>query len=351
MSCLNFNHSFTYDFSNKTILQIRDLNKLLTLDIELSLACNYNCKYCYTSAGQKGENELSLTELQQLVDQAKYVGVQTIIIIGGGEPLLYPHMKEIISYIFAKQINIVLFTNGSLIDISMANFLLQHDVFPVIKVNGINPQTINWLCGKEDAYKYFIRALSNLESAGYTKQNNRIGISTIICRQNYSEIVPLWKWVRDSNFIPYFERVSPQGRASENDLQISADDLKNLFEELSEIDRTHYHIVWESSHPPIAGASCNRHYYSVYIRANGDVIPCSGIDYVIGNIRTASLQDIISNSQELQQLRHIDETIKGKCKTCESKSLCYGCRGNAYQLTKDFLAEDPYCWKPDRGIK
>ena len=345
MSCLNFNNSFTYDFSNKTIFQIRDLDKLLTLEIELSLACNYSCKYCYASAGQKGPSELSLSELKGVVDQAHEMGVQTIIIIGGGEPLLYPHIKEIIAYIFSKSMNIVLFTNGSLIDIDMAKYLLQHNVFPVIKVNGINPQTINWLCGNKNAYRHFIRALYNLEAAGYAEQNSRIGISTIICRQNYSEIIPLWRWVRDSKFIPYFERVSPQGRALKNDLQVSVDDLKKLFEELSEVDRTNYNIIWESNHPPIAGASCNRHYYSVYIRANGDVIPCSGIDCVVGNIRITSLQDIISNSKVIQQLRHINETVKGKCKRCESKTLCYGCRGNAYQMTGDFLAEDPFCWK------
>ena len=33
MSCLNFNNTFKYGFSKELILQTRDLNKLLTLDL------------------------------------------------------------------------------------------------------------------------------------------------------------------------------------------------------------------------------------------------------------------------------------------------------------------------------
>lgn len=348
MSCLNFDKNYRYSFSEKMIIQIRDLNKLLTLELELSHECNYGCKYCYSSAGKKENNELTFLEICEIVDQAKNLGVQTIVIIGGGEPLVYPYIKDLITYIFSKQIGIILFTNGSYIDQEMADFLWTHDVFPVLKVNGIRPKTINWLCGNPQAYKYFIKAISHLQTAGYTKEKNKIGISTIICRQNYDEIIPLWLWVRDNNLIPYFERVSPQGRAIKYNMLISIEELKAVFNKLSEIDKQDYNIQWESNHPPIAGSSCNRHFYSLYVKSNGDVIPCSGIDYTVGNVRNSSLQHIIIESDVLQKLRHIDVTIKGKCKDCDNGPLCYGCRGNAYQLNKDYLAEDPFCWKNER---
>jgi len=322
MSCLNFDENYKYSFSKEMIIQIRDLNKLLTLELELSHECNYSCKYCYSSAGKKLDNELSFTEVCEIVDQAQNLGVQTIVIIGGGEPLLYPHLKDLITYIFSKQISIILFTNGSCLDKEMADFLWTHDVFPVLKVNGIRPKTINWLCGNPQAYKYFIKAISNLQSAGYTKEKNKIGISTIICRQNYDEILPLWKWVRSNNLIPYFERVSPQGRATKYNMEITTEELKEVFDRLSETDHRDYNIQWESNHPPIAGSSCNRHFYSLYVKSNGDVIPCSGIDYTVGNVRNSSLQNIIIESEVLQDLRHIDEKIKGKCKDCDNGLLC-----------------------------
>lgn len=344
MSCLNFEDTFQYSFSKDLIFQTRDLNKLLTLDLELSHKCNYACKYCYTGAGTSMEKELSVEEIKVVIDQACALGVNTIIVIGGGEPLIYPYIKDILLYIAEKGIHIVLFTNGAALDKTMAGFLYHYNIFPVVKINGVRPKTINWLCGHKGAYQNFLRAMTNLRLAGYFTKKNLLGISTVICRQNYNEIIPLWNWARENGIIPYFERVSPQGRAQEYDLCISQIELKQLFEQLARIDKESFGLTWQAVNPPIAGSSCNRHFYSLYVKANGDVIPCAGIDLPVGNVRDQALQDIISFSTVIQDLRHADQRVKGKCHSCDRNDLCYGCRGNAYQLTNDYLAEDPNCW-------
>lgn len=345
MSCIHFDKMYQYSFSSELVKQTRDLNKLLTLEIELSRKCNYKCRYCYSDAGIPLDKELKIAELFEVVNQAKELCVRTIVIIGGGEPLLYPHIKELIKYIFSKGIGMILFTNGSQLDREMADYLYMYRVFPVLKANGIRPKTMNWLCGVPFAYTSFVRALSNLMSAGYDKAENSIGISTVICCQNYEEIVPLWKWVRDNKMIPYFERVTPQGRAKNNDLDISSNRLKEIFDKLAIIDKRDYGIKWDSTHPPIAGSTCERHYYSLYVKSNGDVVPCSGIDLPVGNVRDSCLKDIIINSDVIQQLRHIEINIIGKCLQCDLHNKCYGCRGSAYAHYNDYLAEDPLCWR------
>ena len=158
-------------------------------------------------------------------------------------------------------------------------------------------------------------------------------------------MIHLWSWARENAIIPYFERVSPQGRAMEYDLNISSEELRQLFKKLAQLDKDTYGIEWQAVNPPIAGAVCNRHFYSLYIKSNGDVIPCAGIDLTVGNVRDGSLQQIIMNSPVLQDLRHAEQTVKGKCHDCDAHNLCYGCRGNAYQINHDYLAEDPFCWR------
>lgn len=345
MSCASFDRIYKYPFSDELIMQTRDLDKLLTLELELSHECNYRCRYCYSVAGSKLSNELTLSEVLQVVDQAQDLCVRTIVIIGGGEPLLYPDIKEVIKYIFSKGMNIIVFTNGTLLDKKMSEFLHAYGVFPVLKANGIIPKTMNWLCGNSSAYKNFLKALFNLDEAGYMREDMPIGISTIICRQNYDEIIQLWRWVRSNRLIPYFERVSAQGRAKSNNLTISQKELKELFDKLSNIDEQDFGIKWDSSHPPIAGTSCNRHYYSLYVKADGNVIPCSGIDISVGNVRKESLCNIISQSKIIQELRNIDSKIKGKCHNCDLGVHCYGCRGSAYEYYNDYLEEDPLCWR------
>ena len=36
--------------------------------------------------------------------------------------------------------------------------------------------------------------------------------------------------------------------------------------------------------------------------------------------------------------------IDAACRACGFAGECYGCRGNAYQATGDYLAADPGCW-------
>ncbi|MDF2841858.1 MAG: moaA nirJ pqqE 1 [Herbinix sp.] len=342
-----FDKVFDYSFSDNLIMQTRDLNKLLTLELELSRVCNYRCKYCYSEAGESIASELSFKELCDIIDQAKVLGTRTVILIGGGEPLLYKDFKKIVNYIYEKRMNIIVFTNGSLVTRDMADFLFQHDVLPIIKINGFQPKIINWLCGNNDAYHNFLNALKYLEEAGYNNTNKKIGVSTIICKQNYNDILLLWDWARENNIIPYFERVIYQGRAENQDLSISQLELKDIYNKINELDKMKYQIEWNLDYCPVIGMTCNRHYYSIYINADASVQPCSGIDLIVGNIRNNSLQDIIINSAVIQELRHIDSNIKGKCKSCKQINHCYGCRGNAYQLNRDYLASDPMCWKID----
>lgn len=344
MGCINFDSNYDYSFSDEQVTKTRDLNKLLTLELELSRKCNYKCKYCYSEAGISLEGELGYDELCNIVDQAKELGVHTIILIGGGEPLLYKNIKDIIKYISTKRINTILFTNGSCMNEEFADFMHEYNVFPVLKVNGLRPKTINWLCENNHAYKSAVKAISCLEMAGYLRPDRKIGISTIICKQNYNDIIPLWEWARDNNAIPYFERVIPQGRAIANDLCITKSELEDIYNRLKQLDKEKYNIEWENDYMPIAGVKCNRHYYSIYVNADGRVQPCSGIDITVGNVRDQSLKEIIVNSEVIQNLRHIETTMKGKCKSCSNIGNCYGCRGNAYQMERDYLASDPMCW-------
>lgn len=350
MGCLSIEANYDYAFSEELISKTRDLNKLLTLELELSRTCNYRCRYCYTEAGTSLTDELSYEELCDVVDQAKELGARTIILIGGGEPLLYKELKAMIKYISMKGLDIILFTNGSCMNTEIAKYLYEYNVFPVLKVNGLKPKTVNWLCDNSKAYRSEVQALICLEEAGYLRSDRKIGISTIICRQNYSDIIPLWKWARENNAIPYFERVIPQGRALENDLCISKEELRKMYRQLQQLDRENYNIIWENDYMPIAGVKCNRHYYSIYVNADGSVQPCSGVDLIAGNIREQRLSDIIRESAVIQDLRHIDRNIRGKCHSCSKITDCYGCRGNAYQMERDYLASDPLCWLPSSEV-
>ena len=138
--------------------------------------------------------------------------------------------------------------------------------------------------------------------------------------------------------------MTPQGRLLENrKLEVDPVDIGRVFAEICAWDRAHG-CQWEPQ-PPLVGKRCLRHKYSALVNARGDVFPCVGIDKKLGNILETPLATILSESHLIQDLKNHREMIKGPCRTCDRAERCYGCRGAAYQMTGDYLASDPLCWR------
>ena len=332
------------EFTPEEIAGARDGNGLLSLELELSHVCNLRCIYCYASAGMPLENELSLDEIKDIIDQAVRLGTRKIVILGGGEPLLYPHLFEVIDYILARGVKADIFTNGQLMTMETARRLYERNVSVALKTNSRNREVQDYLAGQQGAFDNIRQALKALQDAGYPDENHTLGIETIICRQNLGELPDLWRWARNQGIIPYIEIMTLQGRAKEYpDLEVSTEETRILFEELAKIDCEEFGNRW-TPHPPLVGSQCARHEYSCTVTAVGEVQPCPGVNVSAGNVREKPLAEIIAKGKPIQELRNIRKNIKGKCSDCDLGFYCYGCRGHAYQVTGDYLAADPLCW-------
>ncbi len=338
-------------FADDEIAECLDKKGLLSIELEFTKKCNLRCLYCYSSAGESVENELSLDELKSVIYQARELGARKIILLGGGEPLIYSGVRDIVDYINSLGLQQVLFTNGTLVTREIAQFLFKKGVTVIIKSNSMKSEVQDMLAGVRGVFKNIRKGLKFLMDAGYPNGKVSLGIQTVICKQNMAELPSMWTWARENRIIPYFEILTYQGRAKENaDLNVSISEVKAIFERLEAIDRERLGIVWRSR-PTIAAFSCKRHFYSCLINSQGYIQPCPGIDMPIGNIREKPLKDILESSHVITNLRNIYEKIEGPCKTCEDRYKCYGCRGNAYQITGNYLSSDPTCWRFKKGTE
>lgn len=341
---LNYETIHGLDFTNEEIAACLMRGGLLSLELEFSKRCNLKCIYCYASAGSAMDNELELPEIKGVIDQAQELGARKIILLGGGEPLMYEGLEQVVEYIHSKGLKQSIFTNGMLLTEDIAGFLFRHKVSVVIKNNSNIPEVQDTLAGVKGAYNKIRQGLLYLLTAGYPSGECQLGIQTVICRQNIKEIPDMWIWARERGIIPYFEILTTQGRAKEHcELRVSVNEVRDVFEKMEKIDETRFGNKW-SSHPTIASFTCKRHLYSCLVNSQGYIQPCTGIDMPVGNVKTERLADILKRSPVVQKLRNIYENIEGECKGCEFTFDCYGCRGNAYQTTGNYLASDPACW-------
>lgn len=118
--------------------------------LDIAYDCNLKCRYCFGDGGDYGRKRELMTEdkakkcidfwLEHLSPHAKYV----YITFFGGEPLLnYKVLKYATEYIESslngKDITIIysLTTNGTIYSDEIADFLLEHNINPLISIDGI----------------------------------------------------------------------------------------------------------------------------------------------------------------------------------------------------------------------
>lgn len=340
-------HTEYFDFTREQIRQAVAEKRLLAMEVEFNRACNYRCPYCYACDEDSSEDEgdlITSPEIDSVIDQAAALGVRKIVVLGG-EPLLYRELEEKIERITKRGMRAEVFTNGALMNGETAAMLFRNRARVVLKLNSLDQAVQERMTGVKGALEKTFRALAILREAGYSGAPGLLAASSVICSENEKDMTALWRYLRNEGIIPYFEILTPQGRMRRNaHLHVPPRRLEEIFREIAEIDRVEFGRDW-TPQPPLVGGCCFRHHYSCLVNAGGVVMPCVGVTIPIGNIREKSLKDIIFGSKVLQDLKSYENRIKGPCGRCDKKDRCYGCRGAAYQMTGDYLASDPLCWR------
>ena len=77
--------------------------------------CNLSCSFCSCAKRDK-KIELKYEYLKGIMQDAALLGCRAVTITGGGEPLLYPKINELIHFLYNLNIQIGLVTNGTMFE-------------------------------------------------------------------------------------------------------------------------------------------------------------------------------------------------------------------------------------------
>jgi wyosine [tRNA(Phe)-imidazoG37] synthetase (radical SAM superfamily) len=88
----------------------------VSINLDLTTACNYACDHCVDfeilNTGKKYDHERLLASLSQLARR----GLKSVIVIGGGEPTLYPKFTEVMTRMKELGLQLGVVTNGTGMD-------------------------------------------------------------------------------------------------------------------------------------------------------------------------------------------------------------------------------------------
>jgi MoaA/NifB/PqqE/SkfB family radical SAM enzyme len=335
---------YTYDPADA--YRARDEDRLLAVRVETNRSCNLRCRYCYARSGGDAA-ALDIDSLQSLVLQAAQLGARSIVVIGGGEPTLHRHFRQLIRFIHTQGMIPVVFTNAVNLTPRLAEFLYDHNASVMGKCDSLRPSVQDFLAGRPGAFETIRRGMDNLVQAGFTKPADphrlRLGLSFVSCRMNLPEVEDIWHYCRTNHIFPNMEVLTPTGRAQDAlvDQYLTADEIQQYKLRLRELDRRWFGCDW-LVHTPLAASGCLQHLYSLSITLAGDVRPCAPTKFdehpalrregvYPYNVFRRSLADIY-HAPLFRYVRTIDRRLEGRCHNCTHLEECIGCRGYAYAV-------------------
>lgn len=136
---------------------------------EIEPHCNFNCQFCFNklSFAQSGRDlpRLELGVAKEIVKKIAEAGIG-IIRFTGGEPLLYPDLRELIQYSKNLNLSVWLNTNGSLINKDNAPWLAASVENILIPIESYSFDRESEITGFKNSLEKKIQTIKLLKSAG-----------------------------------------------------------------------------------------------------------------------------------------------------------------------------------------
>ena len=325
----------------------------------LTKRCNLNCDHCYLDADFRGgvrTDELGTEECFRVIDQIAEVNPNAFLILTGGEPLLRPDIYEIVRYAADKKFMVVLGTNGTMINHTVAKKIKDAGAHGVgISIDSMDAIKHNKFRGVDQAWENSTKAFEILNEVGVD-----FLIQMSVSEMNYKEIPDVVAYAESIGAIAfnlYFLVCTGRGQGN-TDISNAAyeEALKTLYKLQmdykgrlminSKCAPQYKRVVYENDPESVyqrtysGGCPAGTHYGR--ISPEGDLTPCPFIAESVGNLKDSSFKDLWNNAPLMNQLRD-RKSLEGKCGSCEFSSMCSGCRARAFAETGNYMAEDDSC--------
>lgn len=331
---------------------------------EITRSCNLNCVHC-RAAAQFGPypGELTTEQCKAILDNVASFS-NPIIILTGGEPLLRPDIFEIAQHGTNLGLRMVMAVNGLLITDDIAKKMKEVGIQRVsISIDGATKESHDDFRKVEGAFEGALKGISILKKHGIEFQ-----INTTITKRNLEELPKILNLAIELGAVAYHPfLLVPTGRGKELAADaLSAKEYENVLEWFEDM---------RDKVPLQFKPTCAPHYYRIirqkakekgktvdfksygldamtkgclggqafaFISHLGIVQICGYMEVPCGDVKKQTFKEIWETSPVFLQMRDLDH-YHGKCGVCEFRKVCGGCRARAYELTGDYLAEEPLC--------
>lgn len=312
--------------------------RLELVHFQLTRNCNLRCPFCGQWGGKGffsnacGE-DMTIDDWKRVTDEldvySQNTGIKPSVILWGGEPLVFPHFREITEYLRADGFELGLITNGVFIDKYID--ILKHD-FKKIYVSVDGPKDIH---DKIRGAGVFEKVQNNVRLL--RGGNAEVVIMTVLTEELLKKI----------NKLPSaFEPFAPSKVLLQDLIYMSESDIADYAAWLKTVFKKNAKDIYAWSSPPpenyeklkqaafekldaipcgcdfihmrhgekAAQEHCLSPFRHIHVAWNGNVLYCTDhYDFSAGNVHEGGLIDIFNNELS-EKFRH--EVLCGNCASC-----------------------------------
>lgn len=339
---------------------------IFTFQWHLTDRCNWSCRHCYRE--DKIEKDISFAVIKKIASDCvnffnffKLQKPLARISFSGGEPFLRDDLFEIISLFENKPVELILMTNGSLINKEKAKKIKK------MKINRVQ-LSLEGMKNKNDSirgkgtFDIIAKAIKILKENGV-----RVSVSVTVHKQNLSDIEQLAFYLKKIGVSRLgLRRYVPLGRGGQvSRYMLSRDELKDFYFRREEIkkkleernkfeigmgceDAISYYLLSKNRKKKYLNKCAITKGEALTISSRGKVLLCRRLPKVVGDAKKESLLDIYFSSDKLWRYRSEFDVY---CKSCPVFKNCLsGARCIADSLGNGVNEHDPYCFRAENTI-
>ncbi|MEO5374332.1 MAG: radical SAM protein [Alphaproteobacteria bacterium] len=164
--------------------------------------CNHNCWYCaYRMEGLKlGEDmeesdQIPEAKMMEIVDDIVAMGVKAVTFSGGGEPMLYKPLPEVIDRLAAGGVRVAALSNGSNLQGRMADAFATHGTWVRVSVDAWDDAS--YTASRGAPAGGFTRLIDNLRVFTARRSRCVLGISFIVTKENHEHLFDVCRLFKD----------------------------------------------------------------------------------------------------------------------------------------------------------
>lgn len=311
-------------------------HEIPTVFIELDNTCNLNCIFCkkddntlFRRTGCKrwslGGRALDLEMWKSIIIQVSRLSCKHLVFIGGEPFLHYEFLKELCIHAFDQGIEkITIYTNGSILDESILEFLKKYDIALHVQILGYGNETYETITGISSLGSKVFNNVKKMavENINYT-------LTYLVNRFNEDEIETAFK--EYSNFTKINKIRTEFIYPVPDNIFYSKKYRNSMYDKKKDLSRVSMSINSFCSTKKLH----NCYSYQIGITAAGDVLPCiMSRKFILGNVRENDMAKILRSSN-YEYYRNLNKDAIEKCKFCALKYGCFDCRALEFSATEN----------------